>query len=289
MGSPATKGPLLLVQPSGPLPGPIATYLHAVAAGLIRGFLFGGPLAVGDDVLSELVASPFAGGTSPTWSGYIVPSSSQITEVEGEWTVPSLDCAATPNAGAATWLGIGGVTSQSGSSGALLQTGVTTNCVDGSQQDVAWWEERPTTPQEDFADFPVAPGDVISAGVVYDPSLGEWGTVLIDVTSGVVGVMATGSDWGVITSSGTIQVEGSTVGLSYSGGYTAEWIVEDYAVNNVPVSFADYGTVSFSNLATNNPSLSVTPSEGVEMVRGGVVLSIPSAPSADGFSVSYAG
>ncbi len=54
MGSPGVDGPVLLVPPSGPLPGPVSTYLAGAAATLVRGYLFGGPLAVGDDVLSEL-------------------------------------------------------------------------------------------------------------------------------------------------------------------------------------------------------------------------------------------
>jgi hypothetical protein len=57
MGAPATKGPVLLVQPSGPLPLSIASYLSGTASTLTQGYLFGGPLAVGDDVLAELETS----------------------------------------------------------------------------------------------------------------------------------------------------------------------------------------------------------------------------------------
>ena len=49
--------PLVLVEPSGPLPGSIAAYLRSVGAGLTQGTLFGGPLAVVDDVLAELDAA----------------------------------------------------------------------------------------------------------------------------------------------------------------------------------------------------------------------------------------
>jgi hypothetical protein len=56
MGAPATNGPVLLVQPSGPLPAAIASYLVGVAPTLAQGYLFGGPLAVGADVQSELEA-----------------------------------------------------------------------------------------------------------------------------------------------------------------------------------------------------------------------------------------
>jgi hypothetical protein len=48
--------PMLLVPSSGPLPASIADYLSGVVSGLTSGTLFGGPLAVGDDVLAELDA-----------------------------------------------------------------------------------------------------------------------------------------------------------------------------------------------------------------------------------------
>src|SRR5262249_28113626 len=44
---------------------------------------------------------------SPNWSGYIVPSSSIVTEAGGSWTVPLLNCAVTPNAAVSVWAGIG--------------------------------------------------------------------------------------------------------------------------------------------------------------------------------------
>jgi hypothetical protein len=44
---------VLLVEPSLPLPAAIATYLDGDAA-LSSGYLFGGPLAVGDDVAAAL-------------------------------------------------------------------------------------------------------------------------------------------------------------------------------------------------------------------------------------------
>jgi hypothetical protein len=48
--------PMLLVPPSGPLPASIQSYLSSTAGGIRSGTLFGGPLAVGDDVLAELDA-----------------------------------------------------------------------------------------------------------------------------------------------------------------------------------------------------------------------------------------
>jgi putative cell wall-binding protein len=46
--------PMLLVPPSGALPASVDRYLSSVAGGFFGGTLYGGPLAVGEDVLSEL-------------------------------------------------------------------------------------------------------------------------------------------------------------------------------------------------------------------------------------------
>ena len=53
MGTPGRVGPVLLVMPSLPIPPSIASYL-ANHPGITHGYLFGGPLAVGDDVLNAL-------------------------------------------------------------------------------------------------------------------------------------------------------------------------------------------------------------------------------------------
>jgi len=49
-------GPVLLVNTNAPLPVPIAAYLSSLALGT-QGYVFGGPLAVGNDVISTLDAA----------------------------------------------------------------------------------------------------------------------------------------------------------------------------------------------------------------------------------------
>jgi len=49
-------GPMLLVNTHAPLPAPITTYLGLLGVGT-QGYVFGGPLAVGDDVLTALDAA----------------------------------------------------------------------------------------------------------------------------------------------------------------------------------------------------------------------------------------
>lgn len=244
----------------------------------------------------SVLGGGFAGATTPNWSGYVLPSGTQIfTEASGAWTVPTLDCAVTPNAGAATWVGIGGFGwSSGGSSGVLLQSGVTSSCVNGVQQDVGWWEEFPSNPNygTQFTGFPVSPGDSIVASVDQTSS-GAWQTRVDDLSTGLSGWMVTGQGWGVASdaSNGAFTEQGSTSGLTYSGGYSAEWIVEDAesAQTGTLVPFADYGSVAFANLTTSLSSWSLTPSEAVQLVQGGVVLSSPSQPGSGTFSVSYTG
>ena len=161
------------------------------------------------------------------WSGYAVPSDGAlITDVSGEWTVPTVDCADTPNAYEATWVGTG----ESGSAGDLLQTGTGDECVDGIQQAYAWWEEYPEViPSIIFSYLQVSPGDSIEASV-YRNATGQWVTRVDDLTMGLSGWMITGDAYGVGTDrGGTFTTQGSTTSLTYSGGYTAEWIVEDPA------------------------------------------------------------
>jgi hypothetical protein len=56
MATGGRSGPLLLVNPSAPLPTEITPYLATLATGT-QGYVFGGPLAVGADVLAALQAA----------------------------------------------------------------------------------------------------------------------------------------------------------------------------------------------------------------------------------------
>jgi len=50
-------GPIILVPASGPLPSNVQSYVLAQASQITRGWLYGGPLAAGDDVKAELARS----------------------------------------------------------------------------------------------------------------------------------------------------------------------------------------------------------------------------------------
>ncbi|MHB2029126.1 MAG: G1 family glutamic endopeptidase [Acidimicrobiales bacterium] len=238
------------------------------------------------------VSTPFVGQSSTNWSGYVLPTSSVVTYASAQWTVPTLNCATTANSNSSTWVGTG---DNGGAVGALLQTGVEEDCVNGVQENYGWWEIVPATPnnEEAFTNFPVSPGDSIKAQV-YQATSGQWVTVVQDLTTGLQGIMETGSSWYVSTiANNTLvgSVQGDASGYQYAGGFTAEWIMEDptNATAGSLLPFSDYGTVTFSNLETSLSSWSLPNNDAIEIVQNGVVLSLPSTVSGDGFTVNYTG
>ncbi len=233
---------------------------------------------------------------STNWSGYVVPSMQTVIDAtSGTWTVPTLNCTDTPNASVSEWVGIGGVNwPGGGNSGALLQTGTEDRCVGAAQQDDAWWELYPSNPNASitFANLDVSPGDEVVASV-HKTAGGHWTTKIDDVTKGIAGVMVTGAEWGTAgdhSGSSAFSKGGSSAQYAYEGGYSAEWIVEDSGTTPTQLTpFANFGAVTFSDLATSLRTWTLTPAEGVELVQKGVTLSTPGAPTSDSFDVRYTG
>lgn len=225
---------------------------------------------------------------SRNWAGYVVAGASSFSEASGAWTVPSLDCAATPSALSSTWVGLGGApTSASDAEGPLLQSGVDDFRVDGRQVDRAWWELYPSIPNEShpFARFPVNPGDDLSATVAQTPA-GEWETELVDETTGLTAVSVVGEGW-FVASSLTGRLEGRVLGVSrgltYLGGDTAEWIVEE-----PQGPLADFGTITFRDLTTSEPGWDFGSAIPLSLDQGGAVIASP-IPNGevDSFDVNY--
>ena len=238
-----------------------------------------------------VVATAQFTNTSLNWSGYVIPSSSAfVTSVKGEWTVPTLNCTDTPDSDVAVWVGTGGVGSNTG---ALLQTGVTSDCANGVQQNFGWWYIDPSSSagELNFSNFPVSPGNEIEASV-FETSDGAWATEVTDLNTGLTGYLITGESWGVgMTSASTFSQQGNAEGVSYSGGYTAEWIVEDPENSTIQAEFpfANFGSVTFSNMVSSFSSWSLTPTEEWGIVQNGVTLAAPTNTTSDGFTVSYTG
>lgn len=231
---------------------------------------------------------PSAPVQSPNWSGYIGVAGAAVTGVTGTFTVPTLNCTATPNASMSTWDGIGGAKPGE----ALIQTGVESDCVNGVQANVPWWEivgGSTNLPEQPFQSFAVQPGDSLTALVGQDPS-GAWITCLSDNTTSQVGVMVTGLSAGIGTGSCTsfsnYTLEEDASSYSYDGGTTAEWIAEDpTALSGGLVPFANFGTVTFSGIGTSTSGAAVA----TEIVQGGRILATPGPLSNSSFSVTYSG
>lgn len=155
---------------------------------------------------------------SDNWAGAVLVGTG-FTSVTGSFVVPS---PSTTGSGSA-WVGIDGDTCGT----AILQTGVDWTRSGSSNSYQAWYEWYPAYAY-DFTGIPISAGDTIK--------------VTVTATS---------------KASGTAVVENVTKGTSvthtFSGNvgadlceYNAEWIIEDYEEGNSLVTFADFGTVTFT-------------------------------------------
>lgn len=200
--------------------------------------------------------------TSPNWSGYVV-GAGPYTSATGTFNVPNL--AATPSTTVTVeWVGIDGANGP----GPLIQAGVQetyqpdTNLVYTS----AWWEILPA-PETLITTMRVTPGDSVTV-TIWQVSGTSWGITVADNSTG----------------------QSFTTAQTYTGpGTSAEWIVEaptDSLTNTEDTLGAYNPPVTFSNLRMGGPQTTLT---GVTMVQGGVIVSVPSALTTAGFSVTYTG
>ncbi|KAJ5120944.1 Concanavalin A-like lectin/glucanases superfamily [Penicillium bovifimosum] len=205
---------------------------------------------------------------SSNWAGAVLIGTGYIS-VSADFTVPvpRSPKSADPNTNycASAWVGIDGDTCNT----AILQTGVAFCIQGGTASYDAWYEWYP-----DYAhDF--SPNIRISAGNVV--------RVAVNATS---------------KSSGTATIENLSTGEYVShifpnalGGdlceYNAEWIVEDFTVNNAMAPFADFGTVAFTNAEASDGTHTYGPSNAtvMDIYQGQVLTS--SSVTERGVIVSY--
>jgi Peptidase A4 family len=206
--------------------------------------------------------SPVGVNTSENWSGYVASGNNTYTSVTGTWIVPAVTAAANENTSAdATWVGIGGTTSQT-----LIQAG-TQAVVNGSGNITyqAWYEMLPQATQP--TSLTVSPGNSITATVT-QTSPGEWAISLVDNTTG----------------------QSFNTSLQYSASLSsAEWIEEMPSNENTLIPLDNFGTISFTggSAVQNGTSVTIAQSGAVPLTmvnQAGQVLSSPSALSSDGES-----
>lgn len=236
----------------------------------------------------------FQGIESGNWSGYVLPvTGNDVTSVSGDWTVPTLDCAVTPDSTEAEWVGLNGASALLGSADApLIQTGTMSSCSSGGEQEnTGWWEIVPADSYSVvFSNLTVSAGDSMAAKV-YE-SNGQWVTVVQDLTTGLQGTMVAGGTSFVsnIVTGAVVASYGDTAPYQYEGVTSAEWIVEAPTSDNSIMTLADFQTTSFSNLGVNTTSPMLTPQDAVEIVnQSGQALTLESPVSNGSFRETYAG
>ena len=169
------------------------------------------------------------GANSTNWSGYAVTGAAKtITNAQGSWIVPSVDCGVTPNSFSSYWVGIDGFNSNT-----VEQTGTDSDCSQGHATYYAWVEFFPR-PSKVLSGFPVSAGDTISASVKFNPPASRFGIGTFTLT---IQDLTTGK---------TSSSSGSVLGAQRS---SAEFIVEAPAICSILkchlASLSDFGTASF--------------------------------------------
>ncbi|KAJ5497597.1 Concanavalin A-like lectin/glucanases superfamily [Penicillium fimorum] len=179
------------------------------------------------------------------WAGAVLIGTG-YTSVSGEVTVPVPQLPRGANSYtnycASAWVGIDGDTCNT----AILQTGIDF-CIQGDTTSYSAWYEWYPDYAHDFSNIQISAGDVIKARV--------------DATS---------------RNSGSVALENLSTGVSVThifpqdlGGrlceFNAEWIVEDFSVNNAMTPFTNFGTVVFSNAVASRGRNTYGPSNSTIM------------------------
>ena len=200
--------------------------------------------------------------SSSNWSGYAA-NGGAFTSVTATWTVPTVS--ATSSGADATWVGIGGLTSND-----LLQAG-TQAMVDGSGtvEYSSWIEMLPQS----------------SRNVPLSVSAGDSVTVTITQQGG--------NDWLIAMKNNTTNGSYSVTVQYSSSNSSAEWVQEAPSVGRGLISLDQFGTVKFSGASAvrdgKTMSLSALGAKAITMINGqGQAIAQPSTIASDGSSFTIA-
>ena len=159
------------------------------------------------------------------WAGYEVATSflspkSAVQGVSGSWTVPSVTNIGI-DAYSSVWVGIGGQFDHT-----LIQVGTEQDFTDGSAKYYAWYEMLPSN-EVPIDSIQISPGDQMEASIsLVNSNSNTWSISLEDLTS-------------------NSKFQGN---FTYnSPQLTAEWVGERPELNNVLVTLADFGSVTFTD------------------------------------------
>ena len=200
--------------------------------------------------------------SSSNWSGYAA-NGGTFTSVTATWTVPTV--AATSSGADATWVGIGGLTSND-----LIQAGTQT-MVDGSGtvEYSAWIEMLPQS----------------SRNVPLSVSAGDSVTVTITQQSG--------NDWLIAMKNNTTNGTYNVTVQYNSSNSSAEWVQEAPSIGRGLVSLDQFGVVQFSGASAvrdgKTMSAAALGAKAITMINGrGQAIAQPSTIATDGSSFTVA-
>ncbi|MCL4436228.1 MAG: G1 family endopeptidase [Thaumarchaeota archaeon] len=210
-------------------------------------------------------------GVSSNWSGYAVetnlasPQMGSVSDVKGSWTVPAVDCSATPSAYSSFWVGIDGYASST-----VEQTGTDSDCSSGVPKYYAWYEMYPKFPVN--LKMTISPGDLMTGEVQF---IGK-GSFRITITDTTTGATFT-------TTQKSTRAQRSS----------AEWVAEAPSSSGGVLPLANFGTVNFQNAQVTINGITGTINNGTWQndaitmtTQSGTVKAQPSALSTDGSSFS---
>jgi hypothetical protein len=202
----------------------------------------------------------------------LTASKGSVTSVVGSWTVPAVDCKATPNGAASFWVGIDGYASNT-----VEQIGTDSDCNSGAQSYYAWYEFYPHL-SYNINNFPVNVGDVITAQVTYSAT-----SKLFTVT--------------ITNSSNPGQPFSVSTKLPSAELSSAEWIVEA-PWSGGTLALSDFGSIPFKDCkaTVNGNQLDVGPFKNnpnvyaiTSVSKSGIPKASPSPIASDNtdFSVTW--
>ena len=126
------------------------------ASAATTGFTLGGPIHLvgANRAVHGAVGAHQAGSTN--WSGYAATTGT-YTSVSASWTQPAGTCSSGAQQ-AAFWVGLDGYSSSS-----VEQTGSEVDCVGSTARYYAWYEMYPNPSETLPSQYPVKPGDQLTA------------------------------------------------------------------------------------------------------------------------------
>ncbi len=200
--------------------------------------------------------------SSSNWSGYAA-NGGTFTAVTATWTVPIVS--ATSSGADATWVGIGGLSTND-----LIQAG-TQAMVDGSGtvEYSSWIEMLPQS----------------SRNVPLSVSAGDSVTVTL--------TQQTGNDWLISMKNNTTNGSYNVTVQYSSSNSSAEWVQEAPSVGRGLVSLDLFGTVQFNGASAvrdgKTMSVSALGAKAITMINGqGQAIAQPSTVASDGSSFTIA-